>query len=116
MLTEKTITIPIYEYKLKIVVFDDINDVRDKYPNLDIGVGCDGLLIDYGDKSMMCIPANNLSVVIHECEHAKNAIWLRIGHKPTADNDEVDAYLLEYIWEQSDKVIKKHLDKLIKNK
>lgn len=108
MITERIITIPIYKYKLKIVVYDDFKEVIDKYPN-SAGPGCNGLLVDYGDKAMMVIPKNNMSVTVHECEHAKNAIWLRIGHTPVSNNDEVDAYLLEYIYEQAEKTIKKHL-------
>lgn len=109
MITEKNVIIPIYEYKLKIVVFDNIKEVIDKYPDINANSGCNGLLADYGDHSIMCVPANNMRIVVHECEHAKNAIWLRIGQTTVSNNDEVDAYLLEYIWEQADKVIKKHL-------
>jgi hypothetical protein len=37
-------------------------------------------------------------VIAHESEHIKNAIWRYIGYEPQRDNDEVDAYLLTYIY------------------
>lgn len=108
MLTEKSIIIPIFRYSLKIVVFDSIKEFRDKYPDL-LEDNPKGALIDYGDKSMICIPPNDMGTLIHECEHAKNAIWKRIGFIPTSENDEPDAYLVEYIYNETLKVIKKHL-------
>ena len=38
------------------------------------------------------------SSIAHESEHIKNAIWRYIGYEPQRDNDEVDAYLLTYIY------------------
>ena len=52
---------------------------------------------------------NNYSLVVHELEHVKNLIWKSKGYKPQADNDEPDAYLIGWLFEQVDKVIKKHL-------
>lgn len=108
MLTEKNIIVPIYRYALKIVVFDNFSEVADRYPEIE-DTGCKGTLIDYGDKSMMCIPPHDVYSVIHECEHAKNAIWKRVGFIPTPENDEPDAYLIEYLYKEAMKIVKKHL-------
>lgn len=38
----------------------------------------------------------------------KNSIWRYIGYTPQADNDEVDAYLLTYIYKKITDVFYKH--------
>ena len=45
---------------------------------------------------------------MHEAEHVKNLIWEYIGYRPQADNDEVDAYLLTYIYNKITDVFYKH--------
>ena len=108
MLTEKVITVPIYKYCLKIVVFDNYQEVADKYFNGKEN-DCNAITVDYGDKSMMCIPPDHIPTIVHECEHVKSNIWRRIGHITTPENDEVDAYLLEYIFKEAMKLVRKHL-------
>lgn len=107
MMTEKTITIPIYHYCLRIVVCDEIEDALNKYHIKNTKQ--DGCFIDYGDRGMICITPDSGPTIVHECEHAKNAIWNLIGHSSNPVNDEPDAYLLEYIYEQVMKVVNKHL-------
>ena len=46
--------------------------------------------------------------IAHESEHVKNAIWRFIGYEPQRDNDEVDAYLLTYIYNKITDVFYKH--------
>lgn len=108
MITEKNIVIPIYRYSLKIIVFDDFKEVKERLPEINSG-DSKGLLLDYGDKSIICVPSNDIPTVIHECEHAKNAVWKRVGFIPTPENDEPDAYLIEYIYKEVMKVVNKHL-------
>lgn len=40
----------------------------------------------------------------------KNHIWQYIGYTPQRDNDEVDAYLLTYIYDKITQVFYKHKD------
>lgn len=47
---------------------------------------------------------------LHEAEHIKNHIWQYIGYTPQRDNDEVDAYLLTYIYDKITQVFYKHKD------
>lgn len=35
MLTEKNIIVPIYRYALKIVVFDDFKEVKERFPEVE---------------------------------------------------------------------------------
>lgn len=108
MLTEKIIIVPIYRYVLRIVVFDDFKEVCDKYSEVTYSDN-KGTVIDYGDKSMICVPPDDIPTVVHECEHVKNSIWKRIGFIPTSENDEPDAYLIEYLYKEVMKVVNKHL-------
>lgn len=50
------------------------------------------------------------SSIVHEAEHIKNHIWQYIGYTPQRDNDEVDAYLLTYIYDKITQVFYKHKD------
>lgn len=50
------------------------------------------------------------SSIVHEAEHIKNHIWQYIGYTPQRDNDEVDAYLLTYIYNKITQVFYKHKD------
>lgn len=108
MITEKNIIVPIYRYALKIVIFDDFKEVKEAIPDIDSN-DSKGLLLDYGDRSIICVPPHDTLTIVHECEHAKNAIWRRIGFIPTPDNDEPDAYLIEYLYKEVMKIVKKHL-------
>lgn len=40
------------------------------------------------------------SIIVHEATHLANMILTDIGHKIDGDNDEVQAYLLQWIYEQ----------------
>ena len=108
MITEKNIAIPIYRYALKIVVFDSLKEAKERFPDIQSN-DSKGLILDYGDRAIICVPPNDTLTVVHECEHIKNAIWKRIGFIPTPENDEPDAYLLEYIYKEVMKIVSKHL-------
>ncbi len=107
MITKKTINIPIFKIKLLIVIADNIEECLQIDPHID--TDCNSCIVDYGDgRVTIFIASRDLSIVAHECLHVKNAIWERIGYNPQKDNDEVDAYLLAYIFKEVKKVIDKH--------
>lgn len=108
MLTQKVITVPIYRYTLRIVVFDSFKEVVKAFPEVRDN-DSKGAVLDYGDKSMICVPHDDIPTIVHECEHVKNSIWKRIGFIPTYENDEPDAYLIEYLYKEVMKIVKKHL-------
>lgn len=58
--------------------------------------------------SLVAINSKRGSSITHESEHIKNAIWRYIGYEPRRDNDEVDAYLLTYIYNKITDVFYKH--------
>lgn len=112
MITKKDINIPIFRLKLRIVVVDDIKEALEIDSN--INIEADSCVIDHGNgKATIIIASNDMSVIAHECLHVKNAVWTRIGYSPNAMNDEVDAYLLDYIMAEVLKVVEKHTNKTL---
>ena len=112
MITKKNINIPIFRLKLKIVVVDDIEEALEINPNID--TEADSLVIDNNNgTATVVIASNDMSIIAHECLHVKNAVWNRIGYSPNPLNDEVDAYLLDYIMTEVLKVVEKHTNKTL---
>ena len=112
MITKKNINIPIFRLKLKIVVVDDIEEALEIDTN--INTEADSLVIDNNNgTATIVIASNDMSIIAHECLHVKNAVWNRIGYSPNPLNDEVDAYLLDYIMTEVLKVVEKHTNKTL---
>ena len=112
MITKKNINIPIFRLKLKIVVVDDIEEALEINPNID--TEADSIVIyNNNGTATIIIASNDMSVIAHECLHVKNAVWNRIGYSPNPLNDEVDAYLLDYIMTEVLKVVEKHTNKTL---
>ena len=112
MITKKTINIPIFRLKLKIVVVDDIEEALEIDTN--INTEADSLVIDHNNgTATVVIASNDMSIIAHECLHIKNIVWNRIGYSPQALNDEVDAYLLDYIMAEVLKIVEKHTNKTL---
>ena len=110
MITKKNINIPIFRLKLKIVVVDDIEEALEIDTN--INTEADSLVIDHNNgTATVVIASNDMSIIAHECLHVKNAVWNRIGYSPNPLNDEVDAYLLDYIMTEVLKVVEKQTNK-----
>ena len=112
MITKKNINIPIFRLKLKIVVVDELKEALGIEPNID--TEADSCVIDNNNgTATIIIASNDMSVIAHECLHVKNAVWNRIGYSPNPLNDEVDAYLLDYIMTEVLKVVEKHTNKTL---
>ena len=109
MITEKSFIVPIYNFKVEVVVFDSLLEVRNKYPEF-MTVGTKACTVEYSNSmAKIIVPSYKYSSVIHELEHIKNLIWKDKGYKPQENNDEPDAYLIEYLYDKVDKIIRKHL-------
>ena len=112
MITKKDINIPIFRLKLKIVVVDAIEEALEINPNID--TEANSLVIDNNNgTATIIIASNDMSIIAHESLHVKNAVWNRIGYSPNPMNDEVDAYLLDYIMTEVLKVVEKHTNKTL---
>lgn len=106
MVTKRTIKVPIYDYKIIIVVADTWEEAHKLYPS--IGEKAKACVLEGPNHSIIAIPPCQPDLIVHECVHLKNCIWNYIGYKPVVDNDEVDAYLVEYLFNQVSKVVAKH--------
>ena len=112
MITKKVINIPIFRLKLKIIIVDELKEALGIEPNID--TEADSCVIDHNNgTATIIIASNDISIIAHECLHIKNTIWARIGYSPQALNDEVDAYLLDYIMTEVLKVVEKHTNKTL---
>lgn len=58
--------------------------------------------------SLVAINSKKGSSIVHEAVHIKNAIWRYIGYNTQIDNDEIDAYLVTYIYKKIVDVFYKH--------
>lgn len=112
MIICKSIKVPIFEFKINVELFDDIKEVQTKYPQYCTG-GVDAFTLEFPGYSQcsLIIPYNNYNCIIHELEHVKNIIWKTKGYRPQADNDEIDAYLMGWLFQKVKDIIDKHCNK-----
>lgn len=105
MVTRKRINIPIFDYGLTIYIYDDWDEVKHMFNNI---VEPRGVTAIYPGYSVVAVNYKFYTSIAHEAEHIKNALWEHIGYKPMTGNDEVDAYLLAYIFSKMVDVYNKH--------
>lgn len=105
MITQKRMVIPIFNYRLSIIIYDNWEEV--KYLD-EGGPEPKAIVVHSYGATTVAINAKEESSIIHEAEHIKNAVWKFIGYRPQEDNDEVDAYLLTYVYKKIKEVFNKH--------
>lgn len=108
MITKRKINIPIFNFKLTIAIFDYWDEVKDWFnqgPEPRAITKYNGL-----GGALVAVNSKRGSSIVHEAVHIKNAIWEWIGYRPMADNDEVDAYVVTYIYNKIVDVFYKHND------
>ena len=110
MITYRRLTIPIFDIILKIYIFDEQSELEnitgDQRPSKGLTFTSDNY-----NPIGVAIDSHHPSTIVHEAEHVKNYIWANIGYTPQRDNDEVDAYLLKYIYNKIADVFYKHIGK-----
>ena len=111
MLTKKRKLIPIFDYCMTIIIFDNWEDLKNSIPNDVYSDPARGVTIEYDDYCIVCCTPKHRSSIVHEAGHIKNLVWKYIGYTPQRDNDEVDQYLHTYIYEEIIKVLEKHIAK-----
>ena len=110
MISKKKIIIPIYKYKLTIVIFDSWDEIKSllkDYISNDEEEASAVTISQYG-ASLVAVNAKRGSSIVHESYHVMNNIWRFIEYNPDRDNNEVSAYLLTYIYEKIVDVFYKH--------
>lgn len=108
MLTQKKMTIPIFDVGFRVCIFDDWSEVEDIVGDSEPSKGVT-LAFPESQRILVAVDRHFPSTIVHEAEHVKNYIWRFIGYKPVEDSDEVDAYLLKYIYNRIVEVFYKHI-------
>lgn len=111
MVTKRKLKIPIFNYYMTILIYDYWEDLIDYIPKEVYDDPGKGVTIEYDNYCVVCCPTNSGSTIAHESGHIANLVWKYIGYTPMRDNDEVNQYLVAYIYEEIEKVINKHLVK-----
>lgn len=106
MITSRKLVIPIFEVPIHVYIFDNWDEIADIYEEHSNPKGLTELTAN--NIIRVFILAKYPSTIVHEAEHVKNMIWFVIGYTPQRDNDEVDAYLLKYIYNRIVDVYYKH--------
>lgn len=75
---------------------------------------CDGKTIEYGEGILIYLKnSSDIHILAHECFHASNIIMRKRGIKPDPYNDEPQAYLIQWLFNNCFNHIKK-LNEVIK--
>lgn len=101
MIKEKRIKIPIYNAFLFIGVYDDFEELNKQY-NTDATNTTDAVCWSCVNGTAVFFNKNKLkpNVIVHECVHVVNRIFKEKGIDLDIDNDEAQAYLMDYIFEK----------------
>ena len=111
-----TYKIPTFYVTIKIMVADkmvhmlsdkifELDENRDSYEKT-----AAALCTTYKDDIYLCLPNHSnfaAEFMIHEIIHAKNFIYSKRGVKLDVDNDENEAYLVQYIYSKCEDAKKK---------
>lgn len=110
---KKTIKIPIYDGKLILYQVDNWDFINQKYEHPDplTNRTCGTVLTNYtkSGNSEYIVAFNSVplnSVIAHEAKHVVNLIFRDRGILLDVDNDEPEAYFLDWVFEQIEKFFK----------
>jgi hypothetical protein len=105
-----TIDIPIYQCKLTIILDKDLSYVEKKYRTKslsDYGAVTIDKEAGYRHYVVAFTDATHLSNIAHEIVHLKNAIYLACAMEVDIYNDEPEAYLTGWLFDQIYNFLKK---------
>lgn len=108
MTTKRNLIIPIFEYKLTVIIFDDWEEITYLLSQEDANIEAKAETLSTYGASLVLVNSRRGDSIVHEAGHIKNAIWRYIGYEPMRDNDEVDQYLVTYIYAKIRDVFYKH--------
>lgn len=106
---KKTIKIPIYGCKLTMIFDKDLSFIEKKYKTIslkDFGAVTLKIENEYRHYIVAFTDAEHLSNIAHEIVHIKNHIFLDIGAKIDVYNDEPEAYLTGWLFDEIYKFLK----------
>lgn len=108
----KTIPISIYCGKLTIIIDKDLSYVEKKYKTIsleDFGAVTLKDDSDYRHYIVAFTDANHLSNIAHEIVHLKNYIYLDCAMQLDRVNDEHEAYLTGWLFDEIHSFLSKHI-------
>ena len=94
-MTKKKIKIPIYNQSIVVIITEEENPRYKAF-------------VDYVDGYITALfVKKHLSdgIIVHECVHLVNFLYRHIGAELDINNDEHQAYLTQYIYEQIKNII-----------
>lgn len=90
MITQRKVTIPIFEFKLTIVIFDNWSELEGFLTPEEYEIESRAVTVSQYGAALVAVNSRRGASIVHEAGHIKNAIWRYIGYTPMRDNDEVD--------------------------
>jgi hypothetical protein len=108
-LITKKFKLPIFHINFIVYIFEDESQLP---PRLEIkNLGRDGYTVTWDDlnKVVICLHKDcSEGTIVHECNHSKNFVLKFIGQTSSNpyEDDEVDSYILQYIFEKVNKIFK----------
>lgn len=105
MILKRNIKVPIFNYTIQVIVFNDYNEARaNKLLYSENSLAETQEYLHQGHCKVV-IPYNDLSSIVHEICHIINCIWRQIDYEPPRDNDEISAYLMEWLLQKINAII-----------
>ena len=75
MITQKRMIIPIFNYKLSVVIYDDWDEVSHLDSDENRNYPPKGFTKWQYGSALVAVDAKHGSTIVHEAEHVKNLIW-----------------------------------------
>lgn len=110
MYKEAVVNTPLFETKVRIIYTDNLNKVSKKYWNEESASFVGGVTYNMPDKDMVLMAFKNpvcRRLVVHECVHACNIIFLKKGIMLDYENDETQAYLTDWLYNECERYLNK---------
>lgn len=110
---KETIKIPIYFGNLVILQLENLSEINKDY-NLNLGINHEACVFDEISPKgihnyVIAFEAKvTLKIIAHECIHLVNRVFIDRGIKLDLTNDEPQAYLMGWFFEQCETFLKKH--------
>lgn len=99
-MVKNTIIVPIYNSIIEVITVKCITDVNELY-SINAESNYDSFVFIHLDKIIMVLPTTyNLAVIVHEVVHIVNFIFKSCGVKLDIDNDEPQAYLTSWLFNE----------------
>lgn len=114
-LVTRKFKLPIFFINFTVYIFEKESDLPKKL-EISEDLGREGYVTTWDDKNEVVISLHKdcrEGTIVHECNHAKNFVMRFIGQSSSNlyREDEVDSYILQYIFEKVNKIFKSVLSK-----